>query len=374
MAHHWESGFVVREAAWHGLATVLKDAPTIAEGIKQAGLEWDVVQCPIEAIIAGDNVGRLSSPQRPGDPKEYHVPAPGWIANVRSTDKSILGIVSEKYKPIQNKDAFQFFDKFLDNKSCALEAAGSLKSGRFVWVLAKIANGEAEVSPGDKIYSYLKLSTAHDGSHAGTIAFTPIRVVCYNTLSSALAQADKSVAAGEGRAMHVLHVGDVKASLAAAQAEIDIAHRRIGKIVQQAKAFKKVEMDKAFFYRFLEEIYGPERAEMRKKLQILYPVVNDEKRPQAERDVAKEEAMVIEEKLARPVRRSGIIHSLVRGFETGPGAEMAGQTLWGAINAVTHYEEHQRVGSNEERLYASWFGGNTEKVRERAFEVAASLV
>jgi len=374
LAHHWESGFVVREAAWHGLATVLKDAPTIAEGIKQAGLEWDVVQCPIEAIIAGDNVGRLSSPQRPGDPKEYHVPAPGWIANVRSTDKSILGIVSEKYKPIQNRDAFDFFQKFLDDKVCTLECAGSVKNGRYVWVLAKISDGEAEVSPGDKIFSYLKLSTAHDGSHAGTIAFTPIRVVCWNTLSSALAQADKSVAAGEGRAMHVLHVGDVKASLAAAQAEIDIAHRRIGKIVQQAKAFKKVEMDKAFFYRFLEEIYGPERAEMRKKLQILYPVVNDEKRPQAERDVAKEEAMVIEEKLARPVRRSGIIHSLVRGFETGPGAEMAGQTLWGAINAVTHYEEHQRVGSNEERLYASWFGGNTEKVRERAFEVAASLV
>lgn len=355
--HAFESGFVVREAAWHGLATVLQNAPTIEEGIKQAGLEWDVIQCPIEAVMP-----------------DGRVPATGWIANLRSTDKSVLGIVSDKYKPIQNKDAFQFFDKFLDDKSCTLECAGSLKNGRFVWVLAKIANGEAEVSPGDRIFSYLKLSTAHDGSHAGTIAFTPVRVVCWNTLSSALAQADKSVAAGEGRAMHVLHVGDVQASLKAAQAEIDIAHRRIGKIVQQAKAFKKVEMDKASFYRFLEDVYAEERKEMRKLLSKFYAVINDEALPQKDRDVAKEEAMVIEEKLARPVRRSGIVMAIMKGFETGPGAELAGTTLWGAVNAVTHYEEHERQGSNEERLYASWFGGNTEKVRERAFEVAASAL
>jgi len=362
MSHEFESGFVVREAAWHGLATILKDAPTVEEGIKQAELDWDVMTLPIEVPIprGGKGVTRVT--------------AEGWKATVRASDNSVLGVVSDKYQPLQNKAAFGFFDRFLADKSCALESAGSLKSGKFVWVLAKVAGGDAEISQGDQVSSYLLLSNAHDGSRAITVAFTPIRVVCWNTLSIAHGMADKDADKMSGRAARVLHVGDMVRNLKTVEEEIVVAKRAIGVIVEQSKILRAKQIGPNEYYKFLEGVYAPEREAMRQELDKVRAYYNDKTHSTEALNEAFARMQELEEKIAKPFRRDTTLNKLVRLFEAGPGAEMAGKTLLGAVSAVTHYEEHLRTGStNEQRLHSSWFGGTTASTRDRAYAVAAAM-
>lgn len=355
MSHEFESGFVVREQAWHGLATVLQDCPSIEEGIRMAGLDWAVVPSPIQVLTA-----------------QGIVDGGTFRAMVRSTDGSILAVLTEQYTPLQNREAFGFFQGFLDKGLCALESAGSLREGRNVWVLAKVQGAEGEVSDGDKVEGYLLLSNAHDGSRAVTVQFTPIRVVCWNTLSTSHGLADKSADAGDGKAVRIHHGKDVKANLKSVQEQVDVAARRIGDVLKLSKGLRRVQLDAGGFYKFMEQVYAPERDEMRRKLQTLYAVYNDVEKPKAERDVALEAAQKLEENLSKPFRRMSTVTVLANLFDRGPGAEMAGQTLWGAVNAVTHYEEHVKNGDNAKRLTSSWFGGSVEKTRERAFQVAVN--
>jgi len=362
MAHMFESGFVVRDKAWHGLATVLKDAPTIEAGIKEAGLDWDVLTCPIQVLV----------PQEKGKPKGKE--AQGYKATVRSSDGSILGIVSDRYAPIQNKDCFGFFQKFLDDGSCRLEAAGSLRKGKNVWVLAKVIGKENEISPGDTVEPYLLLATGHDGMMSGWVSFTGVRVVCWNTQEIAIRQAEQAEARGTGKSVRILHVGDTKKNLLAVQAEIDIAARRVGDIVQQARIMKKVQMGPREYYKFLESVYQPERDAMREELDKVRAFLKEKGHSDEAKAEAFERMQTLEEKIAKPFRRESTIQKLVALFEHGPGAELAGQTLWGAVSAVTHYEEHLRAGGNEKRLYSSWFNGSTAKTRERVYQLAADMV
>ena len=361
MAHEFESGFVVREAAWHGLATVLTDVPSIEAGIIEAGMDWEVTACPIR-VLTGTSHGQ-----------DQYIEASGWQANVRASDSSVLGIVSDKYKILQNKEAFGWFQPFIDNGTCALESAGSLKSGKFVWVLAKIQGREAEVTDGDRLESYLLLSNSHDGSRAITVAFTGIRVVCWNTLSSAHSIADKNADKKTGQATRVLHVGDMRKNLDDVQKVIDVAARKMIVIAETARELQKREIDEASFYKYLENVYAPERDDLRKRLKAVYTAVDNTALSDEARKEAKTMGMEIEEKLATPFRKDSTIMRLGRLFAEGPGSEMAGKTLWGALSAVTHYEEHERPGSNEARLASSWMGGATAKMRDQALLAAVNM-
>jgi len=361
--HNFESGFVVRDQAWHGLATLLQDAPTVEEGIKQAALDWDVLTRPVLVPVpTGKGRG------------EKRIVAKGYHATVRASDQSVLGIVSSKYKPLQNAEAFEFFDKFLKDGTCQLEAAGSLSKGKYVWVLAKIANLNAEISKGDEVCTYLLLSNAHDGTRAVLVAFTPIRVVCWNTLSYAEMLADSGGKKQTSKAARVMHVGNVVGSLKNVQTEIDFAAQRIGDIVEQSQAFRKVQFGPSEYYKFLESVYMPEREAMRLELDKVRAFWLDKNHPKEALDEAFIRMSDLEEKIAKPFRRDSTITKLIQLFEVGPGADLAGKTLFGAVSAVTHYEEHLRAGNNENRLASSWFGGSTAKTRQQAYRVAADLV
>ena len=159
MADNVESMFSVREKPWHGLGTVVSEALTSAEALKEAGLDWRVYQQPIFT-----NFGKVIE---------------GYRANVRSTDDKVLGVVSDRYKVVQNDEAFEFTDELL-GEGVRYETAGSLQGGRKIWLLAKLP--EMYVMAGDRVSSYLVFSNTHDGSGAVRAAITPVRVVCNNTL------------------------------------------------------------------------------------------------------------------------------------------------------------------------------------------------
>ena len=103
--------------------------------------------------------------------------------NTRSTDETALGIVSDRYKVVQNEDAFRFTDDLL-GEGVVYETAGALQGGRKVWMLARMP--EKYIIAGDEITPYMVVMNSHDGSSGIKVAMTPIRVVCQNTLNLAL--------------------------------------------------------------------------------------------------------------------------------------------------------------------------------------------
>ena len=182
MAANVETMFYVRETPWHGLGTRVMEAPSSKEALGLAGLDWKVVQEPVytqaEELIEG------------------------YKANVRDRDRKVLGVVTNRYRIIQNEEAFGFTDALL-GEGVRYETAGSLQGGRKVWLLARLPH--EYIISGERISPYLVFSNAHDGSGAVRVALTPIRVVCNNTLNLALSTAKRS--------WSIMHTGNVQEKL-----------------------------------------------------------------------------------------------------------------------------------------------------------------
>lgn len=177
-----DSMFSVREEPWHGLGAVLERPPaTIAEAIELSGLDWRVEREPI-AVDRGD----AATVDDWWEPRCEEIQ--GWWANVRQDTRQVLGIVGDRYRIVQNVEAFQFVDQLIGS-AMHFETAGSLHGGRQVWVLARLPE-HVEVG-GDPVRCYVLLMNSHDGSTAVVAASTPVRVVCQNTLNWGLARAQQ---------------------------------------------------------------------------------------------------------------------------------------------------------------------------------------
>ena len=168
MAANVETMMYVREKPWHGLGTEVSDAPSSEDALRFAGLDWNVRQ---------ENVFNA----RGGIIK-------GFKANVRDSDDSVLGVVGDRYKVVQNIDAFKFTDDLIGG-DVRYETAGSLRDGKQIWLLAKMP--EQKIA-GDVVEPYLCFTNAHDGSSGVRVCMTPVRVVCNNTLNVALATAKRT--------------------------------------------------------------------------------------------------------------------------------------------------------------------------------------
>ena len=164
-----ETMFSVRETPWHGLGRIIMDAPASREALELAGLDWQV-----ESRNIYSGTGSM---------------IPGYRANVRSTDDAALGVVSDRYRIVQNEEAFQFTDDLL-GEGVTYETAGSLQGGKKVWMLARLPR--KYLIAGDQVEPYLVIFNSHDGSSGVKVAMTPIRVVCQNTLNLALNTAKRS--------------------------------------------------------------------------------------------------------------------------------------------------------------------------------------
>ena len=190
MSANVETMFSVREVPWHGLGTIVEEAPTSKEAIELAGLNWKVESKPVF--------------------NEKNEEIPGFIANTRNTDGKVFGIVSNRYNIVQNEDAFSFTDSLI-GEDVRYETAGSLREGRTVWLLAKMP--ERKIL-GDKFDPYICFTNSHDGFGAVKVCMTPIRVVCNNTLNLALSTAN--------RMWSTRHIGDIQTKLQ--EAKLTLLH------------------------------------------------------------------------------------------------------------------------------------------------------
>jgi phage/plasmid-like protein (TIGR03299 family) len=294
------------QTPWHRLGTALPEAFTAAEALKHGGLDYTV-----------EKVGLMTADGQ-GIPSRY--------ALRRTDTKAVLGVCADMYQPLQNRDAFAFFDGAFGKDKARYEVAGVLGAGERVWLLAKLP-GEFEAIKGDAVNQYLLLTNGFDTNEPVRARFTPIRVVCQNTLSLAL-----GTTASE---MRVQHIGNVRVKMEIAGKLLKAAGLFFDEAAGLFQSFARQSMKQADIRGFASQVLTGDRLE---SLDAVHPVTRNR-------------IMKVEE-----LHETGIGHDIrgVRG------------TLWGAYNAVTEYVDHSRT--SEDLGYIVDGGG--AKLKQRAFEVA----
>lgn len=236
MSAQVETMFYTRTAPWHGLGTRVEEAPGSKEALEAAGLNWQVIQ---KEICTQD--GRI---------------IPGFRANIRDQDQRVLGVVTNRYKVVQNEEAFAFTDQLL-GEGVTYETAGSLQDGRRTWILARLP--QRYIISGDEITPYLVFMNSHDGTGAIKAAMTPVRVVCQNTLNLALATAKRSWSTN--------HTGDIRGKLKDAEQTLLYAGhymKELGKAIDQ---LNQLRLSDQRVYEYIDELFPimEEATEMQKK-------------------------------------------------------------------------------------------------------------
>lgn len=311
MSHMVETMFSVRQVPWHGLGRIIQDAPTSDDALVAAGLDWEVTPQPIYLKDSEDAI-------------------PDNFANVRSDNGKVLGVVSQRYSIVQNKDAFAFTDALLGDGEVRYETAGSLKEGRQVWMLAKM-NREYDIL-GDKVDPYIAFVNSHDGSGAVRVLMTPVRVVCANTLNMALRN--------NSRQWSTRHIGDVSTRLNEAQRTLKLANEYLVGLNEQAAVLADIKINEFRIRELVNE---------------LIPI--DTKASTRTQDTAK-------------LKQKGILQALkaddIKKFR-GTG--------WAFYNAVTdfigHAEPVRKTSTFTENRFASVIGG--DRLMDKATELLLQI-
>jgi phage/plasmid-like protein (TIGR03299 family) len=166
---------------------------------------------------------------------------PGYKANVRQSDDKVLGVVTDRYKVVQNSEAFQFTDALL-GEGVRYETAGSLQDGRKIWLLAKLP--DKYIIEGEQIEPYLVFSSSHDGNASIKVAMTPIRVVCQNTLNIAISSAK--------RVWSTVHVGDLANKMDEAHNTLRLAEKYMSKLGAEFSRLSKIKLSDSKVLEYIE--------------------------------------------------------------------------------------------------------------------------
>src|SRR5210317_135593 len=306
MAHQVETMAYAGEVPWHGLGVPVSNDLTPIQMMEKAGVDWRVQE--VETFIEYNGKRQTT----------------GQKALVRETDGRILTTVGENWNPVQNEDAFNFFAEYCLSGDMEMHTAGSLKDGQMVWALAKVKS-DFELFGGDRVESYLLFSNPHQYGKSIDVRFTPIRVVCNNTLTLSLDQkAEKSVRIGHR----------VEFDPSSVKEALGIAAEKLNTYKDMAEFLGKKRFTTDSYIEYLNTVF-PRTAD--KKVQG--------------KDLS----------IDTLSRNAKLAHD---SLESQPGAEYAEGSWWQAFNSVTFITDHVQGRNSDNRLYSSWFGGNQVRKRD----------
>lgn len=306
------SMFYLEETPWHGLGTRLLKPATAKEAIQAAQLDWKVRK---EQVYANVGDARLA--------------VPDTYAIIRDGSKApVLGVVSKDYTPLQNEEAFGFFDPIVGENAAIYHTAGALGQGERIWLLAKLP-GQMRITGDDVADKYLLLANSHDGKGSVQVKFTSVRVVCQNTLTLAL---------GGTESFRLVHTPDVKHRLKAAGQLLAQIRTRYDTMEEALQAMARVQVNASQLTEYLTEVFKPS-------------------------DPKDDAALIRAER-----NRDWAEHF----FDEGRGNRLpsVSGTLWAAFNGVTELLDHRKTRqSPHQRLTSLWFGDNY-RTKARAFSLA----
>lgn len=306
MSANVETMFYTREKPWHGLGTMVMEAPTSADALSLAGLDWNVIQKP---IVTEDGI---------------HIP--GFKANLRDTDGRVLGVVTDRYKVVQNTEAFSFTDELL-GEGVTYETAGSLQEGRRTWLLAKLP--QRYIISGDEITPYLVFMNSHDGTGSIKVAMTPIRVVCQNTLNLALSTAR--------RFWSTNHTGDIRGKMEDARYTLLYADQYMAELGKAIDSLAHMKLTDRQIYEYID---------------ALFPLLENPTEQQ------KKNLMKMKDEVK------------MRYFDA-PDLEHVGKNAYRFVNAVSDFATHSKPlrerANYRESLFARTIDGNA--MIDKAYEL-----
>lgn len=306
MAHEVETMAYAGELPWHGLGFNISAGSTVEEWQGAAGLQWTVSKRPVLYAHGDAEAGKT------------FVPFKDRFVLARDTDGKPFSVVSNRYKPVQPKEILEFFRDLVDMHGMTIETAGSLRGGQRVWALAKTGDVH-KVLGVDKVDGYLLLATSYDLTFSTLAQFTSVRVVCANTLAQSLG------GQFSGR-VSIPHFRGFDAD--SVKNEMGIGKAQWSAFTAALDTLAKMKLDVAKATEVMQSVFKVD------------PVV-----------VSAENAVNIQ-------HVSNVI-DLFSGRAIG--ADVAGQTGWGLLNATTEYiDKHKRARNQDTRLNSSWFGDGAQ--------------
>ena len=312
MAHELEQMAYTNTGAmpWHGLGNTIDPDASIGDWQTAAGLDWSVSKRPV--LFNGAD----------GGPRGF---ADKFVL-ARNTDNRPFSVVSGRYKPVQPSEVLEFFRDLIATHGMTIETAGSLKEGKRIWALAKTGDAH-KVLGNDLVNSYLLIATSYDLTFSTLAQFTSVRVVCNNTLQQSLNDYISRVS--------IPHFKDFNASQV--HESLGLGRSQWGAFSEALDVIAKMKLDVFKAKSVIEKVFE----------------VPDIEVPSANR------AHVV------PILR------LFQG--QGIGSDLAGQTGWGLVNAVTEYtDHHKRARSQGNRLDSAWFG-DSANIKDAVFKEVLEL-
>lgn len=313
MPHEIETMAYAGANPWHGLGTTLTDEDLYdwQRACEKAGLAWDVELVP---LVTADTQAKVENK-----------------AVRRKSDGRILGTVGPRFHPLQNKDAFQWFQPFLDAREAALNTAGALQGGRRIWVLAKLNRDPLVIAAGDEVEKFILLSHGHDGSLAVRVGFTPIRVVCQNTLS--MAHGDDA-----SKLIRVKHTKDLHQNLANIREVMDVANQQFEATAEQYRLLARKSINQADLRRYVKRV------------------------------------LKVDENDQPSTRLKNTMDEIIGLCESGRGNTLpsVSGSYWSSYNGVTEWLAYQRGRSQENRVNSLWFG-DSASLNRHALDVALDM-
>lgn len=313
MAHMVETMAYAGETPWHGLGVPVSNDLTPRQMMEKAGVDWKVHE--VESFVEFDNK-RLPTGQK---------------SLVRGTDGKILTNVGENWKPCQNETAFDFFSEFVLSGDMEMHTAGSLRDGQYVWALAKVKES-FDVFGEDTVESYLLFSNPHVYGKSIDVRFTPIRVVCNNTLTLSLnTKTNNGTRIGHRTEFNPNTVKET----------LGLAHEKFAK------------------YKEMAEFLGSRKVTAESLIQFYNSVFPHTSRVDETASIKSYDDLSRNAKLCYDA------------LEIQPGAQFAEGTWWQAFNSVTYVTDHVQGRNAENRLHNQWFGYNQSRKVEAATKAVA---
>lgn len=312
MSHAVETMAYTNEVPWHGLGFHVADSLTAKQMLKAAKLDWRVEK---QALFLQDGTEINDN-----------------FALIRPKDGTVFGIVGNKYVPVQNEDAFEFFKEFVEAGKAKMETAGSLKGGKYVWGLANL-NSSFKMRNNDVVKGYMLVGVPHEPDKSLLFKMTSVRVVCANTL--ALALRDKG---GEFRMPHRVEFNDK--AIQRAKDGLGVAREQFGEFEKNARLLQSLKISRTDAIKLLAPIYQQEN-EVKDVLADFNDLANKRMR------------------------------QLMGILTDAPGAEP--DTAWGLLNACTYYCDHIASRTTDTRLTNAWMGKearNKEALLETLLQMA----
>tara|TARA_Y100001937_G_scaffold24699_1_gene35420 strand:- start:3703 stop:4731 length:1029 start_codon:yes stop_codon:yes gene_type:complete len=339
MAHAVETMAYAGEVPWHGLGVQVDPNLTPQEMLVAAELDWTVSK------------RHLFTHEQPDlDSSSDVIAVPDYYVITRDSDNKTFGPCGKRFIPTQNAEAFEFFKKFTDAGHMTMETAGSLKGGEQVWGLANVSK-DFTLPGDDRVLGYLLVSVSHKWGKSNEIKFTPIRVVCNNTLTMALSSDRQN-------SFRVPHVKALDSELfVAAEEALGLAGNRMKEFQESAEFLSRKKFNKDTVVTYIADVFQPELLKAQEEIENMTEV----------KAIATRQSMVDDFK-----RIPSLVHQAI---DEQPGAKLKSSngTWWGAMNAVTFVVDHKWGHDRDASLHNAWFGNRAslkQKAMNKAIEYA----